>query len=114
VKALEQAHQGVPPFLPDLAARLLAEFARLAEARVSGPQGSDGPSTVPGLPGSPGSAPQSDSAASPNQGGSPLAARAPPQPPCHVFDDQDNDSEERSESGTDNHIPRLSCQQRRT
>jgi two-component system NarL family response regulator len=33
VECLKQAYQGVPPFSPGLAARLLSEFARLAESK---------------------------------------------------------------------------------
>jgi DNA-binding NarL/FixJ family response regulator len=39
VEALEQAQQGIPPFSPGLAARLLHEFARLAGAAPAGSQG---------------------------------------------------------------------------
>ena len=37
VEAIEQAHQGVPPFSPGLAAKLLGEFARLSDPSVSEP-----------------------------------------------------------------------------
>ena len=37
VEALEQAQQGIPPFSPGLAARLLNEFARLTDPMVSEP-----------------------------------------------------------------------------
>lgn len=37
VEALEQAQQGVPPFSPGLAAKLLDEFARLANDRAAQP-----------------------------------------------------------------------------
>jgi DNA-binding NarL/FixJ family response regulator len=36
VEALEQARQGVPPFSPGLASRLLSEFARLADSVPTG------------------------------------------------------------------------------
>jgi DNA-binding NarL/FixJ family response regulator len=39
VEALEQARQGIPPFSPGLAARLLGEFARLARTTAAGPAG---------------------------------------------------------------------------
>jgi DNA-binding NarL/FixJ family response regulator len=52
VDALEQAQQGTPPFSPGLAAKLLAEFARQAQARESLP---------PAPPGSPNSPPPTGS-----------------------------------------------------
>jgi len=39
VEALEQARQGIPPFSPGLAARLLGEFARLAGRTAAAPTG---------------------------------------------------------------------------
>jgi two-component system NarL family response regulator len=45
VEALEQAQEGIPPFSPGLAARLLGEFARLAQpASRERPQPSPAPS----------------------------------------------------------------------
>jgi DNA-binding NarL/FixJ family response regulator len=54
VEALEQARQGVPPFSPGLAAKLLGEFARLVGPD---PAGSGGSVAVPADPARPGSPP---------------------------------------------------------
>ena len=48
VEALEQAQQGIPPFSPGLAARLLGEFARLTARTVSEPP--PPPTTLPEPP----------------------------------------------------------------
>jgi len=47
VEALDQVQQGIPPFSPGLAARLLSEFARLAPLPSAAPP----PAVPPGPPG---------------------------------------------------------------
>jgi len=53
VEALRGLEEGVPPFSPGLAARLLQEFARLRPAQTSEPPpgGAAGPAAAQGLPG---------------------------------------------------------------
>jgi DNA-binding NarL/FixJ family response regulator len=56
VEALEQAREGVPPFSPGLAAKLLSEFARLSgrlprSSRDPGPIGLPGSTSSPEHPG---------------------------------------------------------------
>jgi two-component system NarL family response regulator len=46
VDALEQAHQGVPPFSPGLATKVLAEFARIAEGAAPDPAPPGGPAKL--------------------------------------------------------------------
>ena len=43
VECLEQVRQGIPPFSPGLAARLVDEFARLARDRATAPPGEKSP-----------------------------------------------------------------------
>jgi DNA-binding NarL/FixJ family response regulator len=47
VECLEQARQGIPPFSPGLAARLLSEFARLAQPVAEAPKVSSASSPEP-------------------------------------------------------------------
>ena len=49
ITALEQAHQGIPPFSPGLAARLIDEFARLAGADGQAAPSAAGPRPAAGL-----------------------------------------------------------------
>jgi two-component system NarL family response regulator len=48
VEALDQVQQGIPPFSPGLAARLLSEFARLAPLPSAAPPVTRAPSGPPG------------------------------------------------------------------
>lgn len=47
VECIEQARQGIPPFSPGLAARLLTEFARLARPVAEAPEVSPAPTPEP-------------------------------------------------------------------
>jgi len=51
VEALDQVQQGIPPFSPGLAARLLSEFARLAPLPSVPPPAAPLPAAPPGPPG---------------------------------------------------------------
>ena len=50
VEALDQVQQGIPPFSPGLAARLLSEFARLAPLPSAAPPVARAPSPPPATP----------------------------------------------------------------